>query len=169
MLPYRLRQVLERYRGRPLDDEARQWVAQRLSHAQQALFYAQEIADQRHALTVAQTLLTQGERDERLLQAALLHDSGKAPGVPLFYRTLLVLGQRFAPARLARLNPDHAGWLAPLARAVHHPALGAALAAQAGSAEDVVAFIAHHQAATPPLRAELQRLHAALQAVDDAT
>lgn len=168
MIPYRLRQVWNLFHRRLTEEEAA-WVRARLTPAQQALFFAQESGDQAHALTVARTLHAQGHRDERLMQAALLHDTGKAPGVSLPYRTAVVLLKRLAPDWLSALSPHRADGLAPLARAWHHPALGADLARRAASPPDVVALIAHHQARPAPLPDELQPLLAALQAVDDAS
>lgn len=168
MVPYRLRQVWNLFNRRPGEAD-RAWVRARLSPAQQALFFAQEPGDQAHAITVARTLLAQGHADERLLRAALLHDAGKAPGISLPYRTAVILLKKIAPAWLASLSPTRAGWLAPLARAWHHPALGAALAAAAGCDPDTVALIAHHQHRDPDLPADLRSLLSALQAVDDAS
>ncbi len=167
-LPYRVTQVWHWLRRRPSAEEAA-WARGRLSPAQQALFFAQQAGDQAHAIHVARTLAAQGHADERLLQAALLHDIGKAPGVSLFHRTLVVLLKRGAPRLLARLAPDAQGWLAPLARAYHHPALGAELARRAGSHPDTVRLIAHHQERAPALPPALQGWLAALQAVDDAS
>lgn len=167
MLPYRVRQVWN-FLQRSLSAEDEAWVRARLSAPQQALFFAQQEGDQAHALRVARTLVAAGQADARLLQAALLHDAGKAPGVSLAWRTLLVLIKRFRPALLARLPAEPRGWLAPLARAHHHPQLGADLARRAGSHPDVVALIAQHQAHEPALPDTLRPLLAALQAIDDA-
>lgn len=168
MIPYRVRQVWNLFHRRLIEEEVA-WVQAWLSPAQQALFFAQEPGDQAHALTVARTLHAQGHRDARLMQAALLHDTGKAPGVSLPYRTAIVLLKRVARDWLSSLSPNRADWLAPLARAWHHPALGADLARRATSHPDVIALIAHHQSRSAPLADELQPLLAALQAVDDAS
>ena len=166
---YRVQQVWDRYRGAPLDYDARAWVEGALTPAQRSVFYAQERADQHHAYTVARTLHDQGQRDPRLLQAALLHDCGKAPGVSLPFRTLYVLASRFAPSWLEPLSPHESGWRAPLARAIHHPRLGAELAARAGSSPDVVRLIAEHQEDRPDLPDELEPLHRALKRIDEQT
>ncbi len=168
MIPYRVRQVWHLLHRAPSAEELG-WLREQLTPAQQALFLEQQPGDQAHALTVARTLLAQGHTDERLLQAALLHDVGKAPGVPLFFRTLLVLLKKLAPSWLARLAPDTEGWLAPLARSYHHPARGAERARRAGSAPEVVALIAQHQEREPTLPPALLPLLRALQQVDDAS
>ncbi|MDQ4077056.1 MAG: HD domain-containing protein [Chloroflexota bacterium] len=167
MLPYRVKQVW-RFIRRTLTEEDVEWVKERLIQQQQALFFAQQASDQAHAVTVARTLEAQGHKDERLVRAALLHDVGKAPGVSLPYRTVLVLLNKFAPGTLSTLSPHTDGWLAPLARAYHHPALGADLARRAGSHPDVVALIEHHQCRNQALKPELQEMLRALQRVDNA-
>ncbi len=167
MIPYRVQQVWLFLRRR-LSEEDMAWVQERLTPAQQALFFAQQSGDQAHAVTVARTLQAQGYHDERLLVAALLHDAGKAPGVSIAYRTAMVLIKKIAPDWLAALSPHTAGWLAPLARAYHHPSLGADLAEQANSHPDTVALIRYHQERESKLSDELQGLLRALQVVDDA-
>lgn len=167
MLPYRLQQVWNLFHRSPTD-EARAWARAQLTAAQQALFFAQEPADQAHAIVVARALVAQGKTDPRLIRAALLHDAGKAPGISLPYRTAVILLKKVAPGWLSALSPDRRDWLAPLARAWHHPAIGAELAERAGCDPDTVALIAQHQRRDPDLPDELCPLHAALQVVDDA-
>lgn len=167
MLPYRLRQVWHLLRRAPQPEELA-WMRTLLTPPQQALFLAQQPGDQAHALVVARSLQQAGQAEPRLLRAALLHDVGKAPGIPLAYRTLLVLLKRVAPGWLRQLSATEHGWLAPLARAVHHPELGAELVERAGSEAEVVALVRYHQNAQPPLPPELLALLRALQQVDDA-
>lgn len=163
---YRVRQVWDLFRRRPTPaDEV--WLHQWLDAPKRALFYGQQEGDQGHALQVARTLVAQGADDPRLIEAALLHDAGKAPGVALPYRVLLLVAARLAPGWLESLSADRHGWLAPLARAHHHPAIGAAYARAAGCEPDVVALIAHHQRRDAPLSGDLARLLTRLQQVDD--
>jgi hypothetical protein len=168
MIPYRVQQVWH-FLNRQPSEEDQAWVRSQLSPAQQALFFAQQPGDQAHAITVARSLIAEGYDDGRLTQAALLHDAGKAPGVALTYRTALVLLKKLHPGWLERLDPHRADWLAPLARATHHPALGAAYARAAGSDPAVVTLIHHHQDRAIHLGSELQPLLEALQRVDDAS
>jgi hypothetical protein len=72
-----------------------------------------------------------------LAQAALLHDCAKqASGVRLWHRVTKVLLRAFWPALLARWTagpaPHRATWRYGLWAYLHHPALGAELAAAAG-------------------------------------
>nr|WP_290665720.1 hypothetical protein [Ardenticatena sp.] len=166
---YRTQQVVRYVFDRPsAEDEA--LAATLLPPPLLALFRRMSAGDQAHAARVCRALQQQGVDDWRLLQAALLHDVGKAEGVPLVYRVAYVLLKRFAPHWLERLTdrtPPVARWRRPLVRLAHHPAIGAEMAAQAGAHADVVALIRAHQdgdACPPHLREHL----AALQAVDDA-
>ncbi|MGH2541905.1 MAG: HDIG domain-containing metalloprotein [Ardenticatenaceae bacterium] len=168
MHPYRVEQVWRWLHTHPSGEDIA-WVRERLPAPQQAIFFAQQVGDQAHAVTVARALEAAGWADERLVQAALLHDVGKAPGVSLPFRTALVLLNRFRPSLLDKLSPDMHGWLAPLARAHHHAALGAELARRAGSHPYVVSLIANHQRPASELSAELREMLQALKAVDNAS
>jgi hypothetical protein len=163
---YRISQVW-RMKTRRLQPEEQRWVQQHLTPAQFALFLSQQLGDQVHAYTVAHTLATQQYPDEPLIIAALLHDCGKAPGVSLFHRTLVVLLKRFAPHVLHRLQPTQSGWRAPLARAWYHPQLGAALAEAVNCSPDVVTIIRYHQHQPAPVGVALGEMIRVLQAVDD--
>jgi hypothetical protein len=163
---YRVWQVW-RIKTRRLNAEERAWVRKRLTPAQHALFRVQEPGDQVHAHRVAVALAEQGSPDEALVVAALLHDCGKAPGVSLFHRTLIVLLKRVAPRLLRRIGPAQGGFLAPNPRAWHHPELGGALAEAVNCSPDVVAIIRYHQRRNPPVSPPLQAAIRRLQAVDD--
>jgi hypothetical protein len=165
---YRVRQVWQ-MKTRRLQPEERGWVQRRLTPAQYALFLAQQPGDQVHAYTVTRTLADHQYPDEPLIIAALLHDCGKAPGVSLFHRTLIVLLKRFAPDVLYRLRPTEAGWTAPLARAWYHPALGAGLAEAVHCSPDVVAIIRYHQHRSAPVNEAQKVWIKALQQVDDVS
>ncbi len=167
MIPYRVKQVWHFLRRRPSQQDLA-WAQTYLTVTQQQLFFAQQTGDQAHAITVARILQQQGYDDKRLLLAALLHDVGKAPGVSIAYRTAMVLIKKIAPSWLNTLSPDTTGWLSPLARAYHHPEIGANLAQQAACHPDTVALIRHHQEHESELREELQKWLKALQKVDDA-
>src|SRR5215210_1129475 len=111
-------------------------VLANLTTAQQQAFRALPHYDQVHLRTVYVTLIEDGERDDDLLLAALLHDIGKVgfgTHVRLVDRVATVLLRRLAPSLLARLaRLPASGWRRGLALSVHHPELGAALAASLG-------------------------------------
>jgi hypothetical protein len=163
---YRLSQVW-RMKTRHLEVEEQAWVQSHLAPAQLALFLAQQPGDQVHAYTVARTLADQQYPTNPVIIAALLHDCGKAPGISLFYRTLVVLLKKTAPHLLYRLRPTETGWLAPLARAWYHPELGAALAEAVNCSPDVVTIIRYHQRRSGAPPGELKTWIKALRKVDD--
>ena len=79
-------------------------VERHLSPAQMALFWHMARCDQRHALDVLQTLRQAGHHDETLLQAALLHDVGKAAGrLTIWHRLRLWLSR---PSRMTTSRPQ---------------------------------------------------------------
>ncbi len=145
--------------------------------AQQRLFERMSPNDRRHGIAVARTLQQAGHHQPALLQAALLHDVAKCLGQPLPHRVLIVLLEAFWPAGLARLSArsfqdddlDHiAGWRRPFVVHAHHPALGAAWAAEAECHPVAVRLIARHQDGLDDEDStEEARLLAALQRADN--
>jgi hypothetical protein len=137
-------------------------VCQHLTPAQAALFWQMARADQRHGLDVLYTLQRAGHDDPVLLQAALLHDVGKAAvRLTLWHRVGAVLIGRFAPRWLDRLARDRRGWTAAFAVHIRHPEIGARRAAEAGCSAEVVDLIRRHQDPNPG-----DRRLAALQSAD---
>jgi hypothetical protein len=120
-------------------------VEQLLSPAQAALFRRMARCDQRHGLDVLYALQKAGHQQRALLQAALLHDVGKAgSGLTIWHRVAVVLLQRLAPNWLARLAAGGRGWRAPFAAHSRHPQTGARWAASADCAPVVVDLIHKH-------------------------
>lgn len=139
-----------------------------------ALFRRMPTDAQRHSLNVLADVATSAVYDRSLAAAALLHDVGKLAAdrgtvrLGLWLRGPLVLLEAFAPAwvaRLARPEPRH-GWRYVLHVHVHHPAIGAAWAAEAGCDAACCRLIEYHQTAPaecPPgaWRSQLVALQAA--------
>jgi hypothetical protein len=133
---YRTRQVWQALRPRVEPGELA-IVHQTLSPPLRQLFDRMERRDQRHALEVAQRLLSQGTPDPDLLTAALLHDCGKG-SVPVWLRITKVLAPGWV--RLVAREGD-ADWRAAAFRLAHHAELGARAAAEAGASSLTVALI----------------------------
>lgn len=171
-LTYRARQFWNTLAAAPAATSLEQ-ARHFLTPAEMALFARLAPAEQAHAVRVLDSLLAAGEQNRDLLQAALLHDSGKIR-YPLaaWQRVLIVLGQRVAPLLVQRWGQgEPRGWRAAFCAAVQHPAWGAELAANAGASPLTVWLIRHHQdgktsqsAAPEPQSGELLRR---LQAADD--
>ena len=118
-----------------------------LSPNQWLLFRRLREGDQRHSLDLYERLLADGHEQPDLLQAALLHDVGKAFGpLPIGYRVIYglsaLLDRRLA-AWLAQT--DRPGWRRPFYLAARHPEVGADAAEAAGSNPIVVRLIREHQ------------------------
>ena len=158
----------------------------RMPAAAVSLFEAMPRHDRHHALRVVRSLKAQGRSQPELLAAALLHDVGKsgqwgAPGntfgdegsssvglgrVRLWHRVATVLLRAAWPGLLERIGRDagRGKWRIPFYVQMHHAAIGARLAAQAGCSPATVALIRHHEDA--PAGAGDEWL-AALRAADD--
>ncbi len=111
------------------------------------LFSAASPRDQRHSVAAARWLISQGQKDRDLVQAALLHDCSKGrQSVP--ERVAFVLLDRDPiTALLARQGR---GPLAALGRSARHAEESAELARRAGAGEEVVRLIRLHHVAPPP-------------------
>ncbi|RIL11805.1 hypothetical protein DCC79_03595 [bacterium] len=133
------------------------------------LFDAMAPEDRRHALRVVAALAARGEAAPVLLQAALLHDVGKANGgVHLRHRVARVLLSRLWPAAWVWLSASPTGWRRPFWILAWHPARGAEWIAAAGGGAELAALVRHHESAPPAAWAgtEMQRWHAALKWAD---
>jgi putative nucleotidyltransferase with HDIG domain len=139
-----VRRFLRALRAR-VDPAERQVITDNLTPAQQRLFWAMMLEDQRHSLDVFYTLQRRGCQDQDLLLAALLHDVGKGE-VHLWHRVLFVL-LRAGPSGLLRslAQPNGAGWRRALASINEHGRRGAALVQEAGAPPAVVELIRNHQ------------------------
>lgn len=164
---YRLRQFFQAARANQLSKSELQFVAQYLPNAGLELFTNMPPGDQRHSLAVARTLIAHAHREKPLLQAALLHDVAKAR-IGLLYRVLAVLLNAFSQDALARLaSADPRSWRHPFYLSLHHPELGARLAARAGLDPRAVALIREHQSPMGLDRKELAQWQHLLKSVDN--
>lgn len=138
-----------------LNKEERKLIDDYLDDAGKFLFSQMSKVDQRHCLTVAQTILTQaaylrGVKIKALVKAALLHDIGKVEGdFTLISRLFVGVVRRFKPTlrgKLAITNPKTSwekikyGCYVDLV----HPARGAHMAKIFGIESAVVEMIRRH-------------------------
>lgn len=153
---YRAKQFFRAFRRR----DPRVFVAAAgayLSLSQLALFKQMSPYDQEHAVDVLNHLRRQGWQDVELMQAALLHDVGKAfVGAGLWRRVAHVL--LWAARTESRPRSAYA----------RHADVGADAAERAGSPPEVVALIRRHHAPLPlPPRDKLDDWLIALRLVDE--
>ena len=126
-----------------------------------AVFETMTLRDQQHGIVVYRRVRVAGADDALLLTAALLHDCGKGD-VALWHRVAYVL-LGLVPGMQARVAAEGgAAWRRAMWRLLHHPRLGADMAATAGAHPDVVRMIREQDSAAPDARLAL------LQAADDA-
>jgi hypothetical protein len=156
-----VRQFWRHVRATVTDDE-RSFVEATLPDRAAPLFGGMPVADQRHALDVAQHLLASGVEDQDVLAAALLHDVAKGHRMRLWHRVSGVLLEAVAPALLQRLaSPDARSWRYPFHLYLHHGPMSADAARSAGCSERCAAFI---RGISPEMS-----LQAALIAADEAS
>ncbi len=115
-----------------------------LSPPQLALFDSMHVADRRHGLDVVATLRGEGQLDDDLLLAGLLHDAGKGD-TGLWPRVAYSLGQEYGAWMwcAAGVLP---GFRAALTRLQDHAEVSARLAAAAGCSPRSVELIRHQDA-----------------------
>jgi len=135
--------------ARPGEDGG-EFAACYLPPAAVKLFLGMSRYDRQHALSVCQALERQGHTDRDLLAAALLHDAGKSvvhgARVRLWHRVAVVLIHAFSPGLLGRLAKGGGeNWRRPFYVQIHHAALGAEAAQQAGCSATTVDLIRHHE------------------------
>jgi hypothetical protein len=144
----KVRQTVRYVLGRVSDDERRE-LETWLSQPQLRLFDSMHRADQRHGLDVVARLRLEGRDDPELLQAALLHDCSKGPGVRLPHRVAWSLGERYGEGvthAFARLP----GFSAAFERLRHHADDSARLALSAGCSERTAELIRHQSDPVDP-------------------
>jgi len=147
------------------------------------LFRAMPRYDRRHARRVLRTLQAKGWAEPDLLAAALLHDIGKSGQLPgehpqdlrrgqragrvrLWHRVAAVLMRAVRPSLLERIGKDSrtGSWRYPFYVQLHHAAIGASLAEQAGCSLRTVDLIRRHE---DPAAADSDPLLVVLQGTDN--
>lgn len=123
-----------------LSPAEQQIVADRLDERGAALFFAQDLADQRHAFVVAERVASTLPGDAEAYTAALLHDVGKR------HSRLGAVGRSLATV----LDGVGAPMTPAMRRYRRHGAAGAEDLAGAGYDGVVVAFAARHPSSAPP-------------------
>lgn len=108
--------------------------------AERALFWAQPVADQRHALQTARRVAAEVPVRRELIRAALFHDIGKR------HARLGIIGRSMA-SLLAKLGLPMRGRFAAY---LDHGRLGAGDLAAVGAEPLVCEFALHHHGGRPP-------------------
>jgi hypothetical protein len=178
---YRARQFWHALRAAPTQSELES-IQNFLTPALMALFLSMNRGEQAHSINIYKRLIAQGETNQDLLTAALLHDAGKSVWpLNLWERVLIVMGRVFAKKQTRNWGVEPQGswppskltvlqrpWRKPFVVAECHPEWGARLATEAGASPLSVALIQRHQ--EPPGKKTLSledALLAKLQSVDD--
>jgi hypothetical protein len=149
--------------------EYRKFVYEILDPSMATLFFRMRDSDQAHSVRVFQTLVNQGEEDDDLLRAALLHDVGKSlHPLRAWERSLVVVTNQMLPNQVLKWGKSEPyGWRKPFVVALQHPEWGAVLVQQEGGSETLVTLIRYHQElALPSIRKNVQELLERLQTAD---
>ena len=142
---YRLRQFWNAFTATP-DKKDLILVGEYLSPHLLALFMQMQKSEQKHSILVFKDLLEQGEKDQDLLTAALLHDVGKTlhPLNPI-ERAIIVLGTALLPEKVKTWEKSPPkGWKRLFVVAKKHPEWGAKLALEAGASPRTATIIRRH-------------------------
>jgi putative nucleotidyltransferase with HDIG domain len=171
---YRFGQFRRHLRSKLAPDELEE-VRRMLASAQLDLFLQMSPGEQSHSLEVLHRLSKQGETQQDVRVASLLHDVGKtrAP-LRLWERAWIVLAGKLAPGSLRKWGAATGNlgtlpwWQKPCVVAEQHPAWGAEMARVASCSPRVVSLIRRHQEnELLNLQAEEDILLSKLQAVDE--
>jgi hypothetical protein len=160
-ISHRVRQFLGALRPRVTDADRAEACAH-LEPALQPVFESMTLRDQQHGIIVYRRVRdSAGQDDEALYAAALLHDCGKGD-MALWHRVAYVLFGLVPGMQARAASREGASWRQAMWRLLHHPEVGAEMAAVAGAHPDVVRMIREQESASPDARLAL------LQAADEA-
>ena len=159
---YRLHQFLQAISPH-LDSSEISWALDHLPPEASSLFLRQSKSEQRHALDVAQSLMSEKNaltvsNFQNLLVAALLHDCGKSMvSIHLWHRVFIVLMQKMPHSLWSRLERSASIFAAPLKTASQHALWGANLAKRAGLDPEICLLIHDHHSPNTELGRLLKR------------
>ncbi|HZK84232.1 MAG TPA: HD domain-containing protein [Desulfosporosinus sp.] len=142
------------------------WALNNIPSEACSLFLKQSLTEQRHALSVAQSIMN--EKDtltplnfQNLLTAALLHDCGKSTvSNRLWHRVFIVIIQKMPQSIWSQLERGHTVFAAPLKTSSQHAIWGSDLAERAGLNPVICLLIQEHHSP----KTELGRI---LESVDN--
>lgn len=150
-LLYRVRQFFQALTAAPTPHDLEK-VKDVLSPNLFNLFLKMQTSEQAHSIRVYKLLLEQGETNQDLLTAALLHDVGKSRyPLRLWERVFIVLGKAISPQRLNEWGQAEAfGWRRPFVVSANHAEWGAEMAKNAGASTTTIDLIKRHQTDIKP-------------------
>lgn len=141
----RLKQFIEALFARVGKDDYT-FLSDYVTLAERDLFMRMPRYDQRHSLNVG-NFLRRGGYSLELVRAGLLHDIGKGENseLTLIRRSLCVLLEKFAPAKVKQLVKERKGKLGEaLYIHLNHPEIGARLLEELGTDEHIVKLVHYH-------------------------
>jgi hypothetical protein len=143
---YRINQFWRAVSAAPSEDDLRK-VNEVLSPQLMSLFRKMQASEQAHSINIYKQLRANGDTDQDLLVAALLHDVGKSRfPLDIWERILIVIGNTFFPRQVKRWGKgEPSGWKRSFVIAENHPTWGAGMAAEAGASTLTARIIQRHQ------------------------
>ena len=147
---YRINQFWQAVTASPSEEDLRK-VNKVLSLEMISLFREMQASEQAHSINIYKQLRANGDTNQDLLVAALLHDVGKSRyPLKIWERILIVFGNTFFPRQVKRWGKrEPSGWVRPFVIAENHPTWGAEMAEEAGAPTTTVMIIRRHQEVLP--------------------
>jgi len=149
-LRYRTSQFWKALYARPTQEQLTK-ASQVLNPELMRLFQGMQPSEQAHSLEIFHTLVENGESNNDLLTAALLHDVGKSRyPLKVWERIIIVIGKALLP-EIAREwgKSTPRGWRRPFVVSEQHALWGAQMVEKAGASSITIELIRRHQDQTP--------------------